>query len=337
MDQDFYSQHGLYFHNQYPQAPSDCLQLLQSSPSITFLNHESAIIQLTNESGLRTSFKVFGSPYSPAHELWAFGYQPEKAAELWDQVPLDADIVVTHTPPRYHCDESKDRGAAGCEVLRKALWRVRPRLAICGHIHDSRGVERVLWDLTMPNVKYKEKNSTYWIDSSIGSKKQALVDLSSRGFEPIRNNGGDDAANDDGPSFGTPVRNTSFISSFRSKSTDWPPLTRPRYIQSTTLPLASPTEILDTPPQSYASSYDTGSSYWAAPSLPESNETMQSHEVPLLSGRSDLEALTHRMGRKETCIINAAIMASSHGNGRKQYNKPIVVDIDLPVRVDGGP
>ena len=52
------------------------------------------------------------------------------------------------------------------------------------------------------------------------------------------------------------------------------------------------------------------------------------------SQRSDLEALCGRMGRRETCVINAAIMASSwahKGSGSKKYNKPIVVDIDLPV------
>jgi len=38
-----------------------------------------------------------------------------------------------------------------------------------------------------------------------------------------------------------------------------------------------------------------------------------------------------RQGRLETCIVNAAIMARSHGNGPKRYNKPIVVDVDLPV------
>jgi len=32
----------------------------------------------------------------------------------------------------------------------------------------------------------------------------------------------------------------------------------------------------------------------------------------------------------ETCIINAAIMANSWG-GPKRFNKPIVVDIELPV------
>jgi hypothetical protein len=48
----------------------------------------------------------------------------------------------------------------------------------------------------------------------------------------------------------------------------------------------------------------------------------------------DAEALDRRLRRKETCIVNAAIMTSkwSHGTGFvKLYNKPIAVDIDLPL------
>jgi hypothetical protein len=37
-----------------------------------------------------------------------------------------------------------------------------------------------------------------------------------------------------------------------------------------------------------------------------------------------------RQDRAETCIVNAAIMANNWG-GPKRFNKPIVVDIDLPV------
>lgn len=33
---------------------------------------------------------------------------------------------------------------------------------------------------------------------------------------------------------------------------------------------------------------------------------------------------------KETAIVNASIMAKSHGRGAKAFNKPIVVDIELP-------
>ena len=46
-----------------------------------------------------------------------------------------------------------------------------------------------------------------------------------------------------------------------------------------------------------------------------------------------MEALDGRLGRRETCVVNAAIMASSwpyKSPNQRRYNKPIVVDIDLP-------
>ena len=44
-------------------------------------------------------------------------------------------------------------------------------------------------------------------------------------------------------------------------------------------------------------------------------------------------ALKERLGKQETCIVNAAIMAFGwprKGSGGKTYNKPIVVDVELP-------
>ncbi|KAK4693988.1 hypothetical protein P7C71_g3508, partial [Lecanoromycetidae sp. Uapishka_2] len=80
LDPEFYGQYGLHFHNQNPQEPQDCLDLVNEyRHSITFLNHESAHIHL--KTSPQTSFKVFGSPYSPANGLWAFGYPPENASQ----------------------------------------------------------------------------------------------------------------------------------------------------------------------------------------------------------------------------------------------------------------
>jgi hypothetical protein len=53
---------------------------------------------------------------------------------------------------------------------------------------------------------------------------------------------------------------------------------------------------------------------------------------PDTTARCDREALVGRMGRRETCVVNAAIMANSYPHiGGKRFNKPIVVDLDLPV------
>lgn len=48
----------------------------------------------------------------------------------------------------------------------------------------------------------------------------------------------------------------------------------------------------------------------------------------------DAKTLHGRLTRKETCIVNAAIKASNwsqHGGQATVYNKPIAVDIDLPL------
>lgn len=185
LDQAFYGQYGQYFHNQYPQDPQSCAELCQKYPSIRFLSHEVINVRLTKPDGPQTSFKVFGSPYSPAHGRWAFGYAWEEAEQLWSQIPLDADIVIVHTPPKYHCDETSNRGAAGCEVLRRHLWRVRPRLFVCGHVHEGRGAERVLWDLSSAHVQYKEIDTRCWLDPSRGTKKQCRIDLTARATWPL--------------------------------------------------------------------------------------------------------------------------------------------------------
>lgn len=280
LDQDFYREHGLYFHNQNPQSPADCLSLLTSSPSITYLNHKSAHIQLRSLSGPRTHFNVFGSPYSPRQGTWAFAYDAPRQytnqsdlPRLWEQIPLETDIVITHTPSRNHRDETDERRARGCEALRQALWRVRPRLAVCGHIHDGRGAERVLWDLDSQNVSYAEKDVTYWEDPGQNNDRISLVDLTGRKAPSLANDGAHPEP--------------------RSKEAQAPDV-----VDARTPDLSSVAGLGGDP----------------------------------TSARSDCKALAGKMSRRETCMINAAIMKSRYPHvGGKVFNKPIVVDVDLPV------
>ncbi|PBP28993.1 Metallo-dependent phosphatase [Diplocarpon rosae] len=95
LDSDFYAQYGLYFHNQNPQDPAKCQELLERSPSIQWLKHESTVVSLASPSGPHTTFKIFGSPYSPVSGMWAFGYNTEEATYIWDRIPMDSDIVLT--------------------------------------------------------------------------------------------------------------------------------------------------------------------------------------------------------------------------------------------------
>ena len=381
MDSTFYKEHGLHFHNQSPQEPQACIDLIKEYPSITYLNHEYTHIYLKRQDGPRTSFKVFGSPYSPANGLWAFGYPPAHASPLWDQIHLDTDIVITHTPPKYHCDESKHNEASGCKTLRETLWRVRPPLAICGHVHEGRGAERILWDLDCPNVKFKESATAYCTDPGLGlgNRKQSHIDLSAKSPAPLNSTvswiDASDGINLDGPAEtsrnGLPVwKSTHSLAWTSATSGSGTSISRasPERAQSPVLdeisPVAQNQENATKARSPETVTSECGTSKFEASS--EETRSRGSREVPQVaedlgsapaytslktgihsatrgqggfppSGRCDLEALAARRGRKETCVINAAIMASSWPyklKDNRKYNKPIIVDIDLPVWYD---
>ncbi|KAJ3457601.1 hypothetical protein MRS44_014742 [Fusarium solani] len=300
LDSDFYAEHGMYFHNNNPQSSEECLGLFASS-SITYLHHESATIRLRSPTGPHTEFKVFGSPYSPRHGLWAFYYDAPKnhnnwsdLTSLWELIPLDTDVVVTHTPPRTHCDETDERRATGCEALRQALWRVRPQLAVCGHIHSGRGAERVTWDLSCRNVAYQEESVVRWQDPGQGNKT-SLVDLTGKKAPSLANDGSHPGRS--GPTAGNIDAMTP----------------------------SDPITAADSPPYTFGPDVEAGHGTLGLGGDPS-------------SPRCDQAALAGRMGRRETCVVNAAIMKSRYPHvGGKQFYKPIVVDLDLPVWDDESP
>ncbi|KAL8300203.1 hypothetical protein RB597_010016 [Gaeumannomyces tritici] len=394
LDAEFYKEYGIYFHNQRPESSSECLDLLESSPSISYLKHSAIKLRLTKPTGPHTEFTVFGSPYSPRDGLWAFGYpslaspplsppgpdeaqkpkarsrsrsrgkgrrfssesaskqhcepgssslaaqaapaeqrqipdstsKPRRersdrpmesnlagpsAEELWNDIPLCADVVITHGPPRGHCDEAADRRrSAGCEALRRALWRIRPRLAVCGHVHEGGGAEIVRWDIDggpgSVNGRFMEVHGAHqlWEDPAPGGgAKISLVNLTGdarTGREPLDNDGG----------IGPVLRWYSNESGER----EWAFVSTRGETQDGVNPLDNTQTCHDADPA--RGTYGMGGD-------------------PEESVRCDREALLGRMGRRETCIVNCAIMANSYPHvGGKKLNKPIVVDLDLPVWED---
>ncbi|KAJ5885431.1 hypothetical protein N7495_009941 [Penicillium taxi] len=94
------------------------------------------------------SLTIYGAPQIPAIVPFgpehAFAYPPEQDA--WScTIPLDTDILITHTPPQAHLDLSPIY-STGCPNLLAETWRVRPLLHVFGHVHESAGREPVFWD-----------------------------------------------------------------------------------------------------------------------------------------------------------------------------------------------
>ncbi|EED20011.1 Ser/Thr protein phosphatase family protein [Talaromyces stipitatus ATCC 10500] len=260
LDPEFYAEHGSHFHGDVAaqEENATAIDLVNkvkgtSSTPIIFLNHESTVVKLTRPDGPQTTFKVFGSPFSRFSGLWAFGYSSsqEDGNRLWSQIPLDTDILVTHTPPLGLCDRQPGEDTAtgrpkggggiyGCEQLLDSMGHVRPLLAVCGHVHEGRGYQRVMWN---ENVNGIASPTTINVNPlpPASSKKQSLIDL-------------------------------------------------------------------------------TGKKQRALENISSCEIQQKRHDY------------ADRRLRKETCIVNAAIMAKSWPyTGGKAFNRPVVVDINLPV------
>ncbi|HET7177598.1 MAG TPA: metallophosphoesterase family protein [Solirubrobacterales bacterium] len=82
---------------------------------------------------------------------WSFDLDDETAARLLAPCPEGA-LLVLHSPPRGHCDASAGGGHFGSEALLRAIEEKRPRLAVCGHIHESWGCESRIGDTPLHNL-----------------------------------------------------------------------------------------------------------------------------------------------------------------------------------------
>ncbi|KAF7548762.1 hypothetical protein G7046_g8561 [Stylonectria norvegica] len=85
--------------------------------------------------------KVYASPYTPAYGGWAFQYR--RGHDF--QIPPDADVAMTHGPPRGVLDMPRYGSNAGCPDLFEAVHRARPKIHCFGHIHEAWGCLLARW------------------------------------------------------------------------------------------------------------------------------------------------------------------------------------------------
>lgn len=87
--------------------------------------------------------KFWGSPWSRACGLWAFGKEERDLPDIWEQIPTDIDILITHGPAYRARDMVLSGDQVGSVTLRNWIDTYEPRVHICGHIHEAAGLQLV--------------------------------------------------------------------------------------------------------------------------------------------------------------------------------------------------
>lgn len=92
---------------------------------------------LENETLTLSGLKIWGSPCSPYFMGMAFNKRRgEEIRQVWQKIPQDTDILVTHTPPFGVLDVG-----LGCKELSERLLRLKPKIHVFGHIHRGYGLQ----------------------------------------------------------------------------------------------------------------------------------------------------------------------------------------------------
>ena len=81
-----------------------------------------------------------GVPVTPWD--WSFDLTEGEAAAMLAECP-EGSVLAVHSPPHGHVDVSRGRHLGSESVLR-AIESRRPRLALCGHIHEQWGRESTI-------------------------------------------------------------------------------------------------------------------------------------------------------------------------------------------------
>lgn len=113
--------------------------------------------------------KIWGSPYTPSFypEYWAFNLdRGDLIRNHWNTIPSDTDIVVTHGPAYGILDYIPDQEVnVGCADLKEVIEAIKPKLLVCGHIHEGYGITKSMSTIhlnsSICDANYHAKNKPH--------------------------------------------------------------------------------------------------------------------------------------------------------------------------------
>lgn len=90
-----------------------------------------------------------GIPTTP----WSWSYDLDETEAEAALARLTGDaVLVVHSPPKNHCDAAGDGLHLGSTAIASAIERAQPKLAVCGHIHESWGERSTIGSTEIANL-----------------------------------------------------------------------------------------------------------------------------------------------------------------------------------------
>lgn len=109
-------------------------------------NLPNGMYYLENNSVKLEGINIWGSPVSPTFG-YGWGFNKDRGHdinEVWNGIPIDTDIVITHGPIYGYNDRAQNTNEnVGCSDLYHRLHEVKPHLHFAGHIHEGHGYKTI--------------------------------------------------------------------------------------------------------------------------------------------------------------------------------------------------
>jgi len=121
-------------------------------------------IYLEDQSIAIEGYIFYGSPWQPEFQNWAFNLQRGKEIQKkWDLICNDIDVLITHGPVFGILDEIFSGENVGCEDLLSKVEEIKPKVHVCGHIHEGYGEVTYhgtkFINASVTNVRYQTTNA----------------------------------------------------------------------------------------------------------------------------------------------------------------------------------
>jgi Icc-related predicted phosphoesterase len=116
----------------FEEKPQECKAILSNA------------IYLEDEGIELEGIKIWASPVTPRFLRMGFNRKTREIIRThWEKIPLDTDLLITHSPAHRIGDRSFLGLRGGCRDLKEYLARIQPKLHVFGHIHEDYGQTQI--------------------------------------------------------------------------------------------------------------------------------------------------------------------------------------------------